>query len=480
MDLQGLPGYDVAGPRDPSGQTWRARQQANGRAVLLLAVPLPPDPAARDAVRRAAARVGGLSSPYLLPLHTVVTTAEGLVLVHDYPAGGTLTSLLAARQSLAAGEVVTLGLALAGALAEVHGAGLAHGALEEDSVHLGLDGTPLLAGVGLSGGSARADGDVRALAALCQRALGAGADGAGGGATAPVRKALTALAKRADVDLAALSAALRTAPAVAIRLAGPEVDGDESSRPAVVSDGRRSDGRRSEGRPASGSVSLRDRIGVVPAAPRRRVVAMVGAAIAVLFAAAMAGIAWGHRSGGPTAVPLPARSLPTGRLPSALASASASGPSAAALGAASSTPSTRRTSAPRSASTLRSGPSWRAVLTGLDRQRAAALSAADASGPARFDAPGSTALRRDAAVIMELRRRGAHARGLRWDVVDVTVDSAGPPGVTLRVTDRMTAYDLLDAGGRRLASRPARGEAVWRVTLVPGKHGWQVTEVAAA
>ena len=52
-------------------------------------------------------------------MQTVITTADALVLVHDYPAGGTLVGLLAERGRLSAGEVVTLGTSVAGALEAV-------------------------------------------------------------------------------------------------------------------------------------------------------------------------------------------------------------------------------------------------------------------------------------------------------------------------------------------------------------------------
>lgn len=472
MELQAPPGYDVEGPLDSGGRTWRARQQATGRVVLLRQVPLPPEPTTRDGVRRAAARVAGLSSRHLLPLHTVITTAEGLVLVHDYPAGGTLRQLLGTRQRLPAGEVVTIGVALADAVAEVHAAGLSHGALDEDSVHLGLDGTPLLAGVGLSAGADRsgAADDARALIALCERALGGGPRDADGPAGTPLRAALAAAGQRVDADLGGLSAALRkAAPAVPIRLGAAEHHSREAAEGSVEQPVPERGQPPPEHAPPSGRMSLRGRVRAGPSPRRRHVLVVAGSAIAILLAAVALGVAWGHRSGGPAAAALPTRSLAadpaTGRAAPSRAAPSAPGatvsPSVAAAG-------------------VRPGPSWRAVLGGLDRARAAAFRAADPAGVARADAPGSAALRRDRAAVAELRRRGARPRGLRWDVLDVTVERAGPPGVTLRVTDRMPAYDLVDVEGRVLVSRPARRETVWRVTLLPAPSGWRLATVAAA
>ena len=60
-------------------------------------------------------------------------------------------SLLARRRQLAAGEIVTLGVAVAWALAAAHSKGLTHGRLRDADVLIDAAGRPLLGGVGVAG-----------------------------------------------------------------------------------------------------------------------------------------------------------------------------------------------------------------------------------------------------------------------------------------------------------------------------------------
>jgi eukaryotic-like serine/threonine-protein kinase len=517
-----LPGYEVDGAVSDGGQTWRARRGADGRTVLLRLVVPPVEPAALDDVRRAMARVGGLAADSLLSLHTVVTTDRGLVLVYDYPAGGPLTALLTARSRLTVGETVTLGTGLADALSVVHQAGLCHGQLGESSVYLGLDGTPLLADVGLIHG--RPTEDLRALAGLCRRALSGGRR-MGLGPAAGLMAILTAMEKEPPGDAVDLSAALRgAAPRVPIRLgaaASPAVA--ESASTAELPIDRGAGGREPQSaaedgrlpsagpgdndaasvadvggpsgrdlsvsrrslrsrRPASGSASKRPRRrgaavavhrGRAPLRSRlgRRLLTGV-AVVAGLLLAVMVGVQWARLGGSPTAVTLPARPATAPTSPT-----TATATSAATRSPTSPPPAPRPPSSP---ATARPVSSWRAILGVLDQRRAAAFAAADPAALATVDAPSSPALRADRQLATELRQRGARARGLQWEISRAAVDSAGPPAVVLRVTDRMSAHDLVAANGAILHSQPARGEARWRVTLLPGSGGWRIAEIAAA
>lgn len=518
-----LPGYDVVGAVGDVPGAWRARRQADGRTVLLR-VPndaVPPDGVDRLVdLRRGLARVGALSADSLLPLHTVITTDEGPVVVYDYPAGGPLRSLLVARGRLTVGEVVTLGSGLADALAQVHQAGLSHGGLSEESVYLGLDGTPLLADVGLGGG--RPEQDLPALVVLCRRALG-DVRRAGPGPAAGVLAVLAATEKRSGIDAAGFGSALRAAaPAVPIRLtsavppageapARPTLDGvpgdsgevedadvaADHPRAADAPDVGPPGSRRllRNGLPSSGAASRRTRFrredraqrGRAPA--RRSNRATVLSAIAVvlaLLAAVGLGVQWARVSGSHPSAALPPRPGPAAATPARTATRSPS-PNIAAR-----SPSSPVTGPTTSASTRRSisrpptpsatpvpGVSWLAVVQKLDERRAAAFAAADAAALVAVDAPSSPALRVDQQAAAELRRRGAHARGLRWEVVRVAVDSTGPPGVVLRVTDRMSAHELVGSDGTVLASRPARAQTEWRVTLLPAAGGWRFSQTAA-
>src|SRR4051794_39032664 len=116
------------------GEVWRARDVLTGRLVALKKLHGDGPPAERDRLRREAAVLAGLSSQHIVRLITVVTSATGLVLVLEYQGGGSLASLLRTRPVLSPGEVVTLAVPLAQALAEVHALGMVHGDLSPANV----------------------------------------------------------------------------------------------------------------------------------------------------------------------------------------------------------------------------------------------------------------------------------------------------------------------------------------------------------
>jgi serine/threonine protein kinase len=125
------------------GEVWRARDVLTGRLVALKRLHHDGPPAERDRLRREAAVLAGLSSPHIVRLLTVLTSAQGLVLVLEFQGGGSLASLLRARPRLAPGEVVTIAAPLASALAEVHATGLVHGDVSPANLLFAADGRPV-------------------------------------------------------------------------------------------------------------------------------------------------------------------------------------------------------------------------------------------------------------------------------------------------------------------------------------------------
>ena len=170
-ELWSLPGYDVRSlvGDGRAGDLWSAVERATGEEVALRRVGGVAD---ADRLRALVARSAGL--PYVVRLREVVAHEGLLVLVTDAPSGGALDALVARRGALEPGEVVTVGVPLAEALAAAHDRGLVHGAVTASAVLFTADGMPLLAGLGLEAPGATPQEDVAALAELCAGLLAPG------------------------------------------------------------------------------------------------------------------------------------------------------------------------------------------------------------------------------------------------------------------------------------------------------------------
>jgi serine/threonine protein kinase len=132
------------------GEVWLARERVTGRPVALKRLRAGADLAARDRLRREAAVLAGVDHPHVVRLRSVHGDGDAFVLVLDLAPGGSLARLLTTRRRLAPGEVVTLAVPLAQALATVHGQGLVHGDVTPANVLFGADGRPLLSDLGVS------------------------------------------------------------------------------------------------------------------------------------------------------------------------------------------------------------------------------------------------------------------------------------------------------------------------------------------
>lgn len=127
---------------------------------------LPPDLVERDRVRRQALRAGAVRHPGLAPLRSAQFAGDGLALTWEVPSGS---------EAMSAGDDPIAVLApIASGLALLHDAGLAHGGVVSDAVHVS-EGLGCLTGW-RPGGSA--EGDVAALVALLDEWLPRGSVGA--------------------------------------------------------------------------------------------------------------------------------------------------------------------------------------------------------------------------------------------------------------------------------------------------------------
>lgn len=429
------------------GEVWAARDLTSGCPVALRRVRVT-DVGRRAQVHAAAAVLTGVTHPHLVRQHGVVATDDSVVLVLDHVTGGSLARHLERHGRLTPGEIVTLAVPLAQALAVVHERGLLHGGLTPSAVLLTAEGMPVLSDCGLArllslASDGTAADDVRDLAGICWTALaGAPPD------TADGRSAAAAWGPAEQRLAAALEAALSADPArrpaaevlaAAIYAAAP---------PAPL---------RFAVRGAAMTGDLADPTGPSPGARHRAVTgsrrragtlrgwALVALGGATLTMAALSGLAWAGADPG----------SPAARPPAPAAS-------------------------PDAPVRDRVHPSWAAVLARLDARRADAFEAGEADLLDGVYSAGSPARRRDRARLGTLVAAGLRAQSLHLRARSVTVRREDPARTLLRVVDVLDPYDLRDAAGALAQHRPGRGATSWLVTLVREPAGWRIYDVVAS
>ena len=417
---------DTAG----SGEVWRARITGGlggargdplpgeldgvGDCVLRL-LRLPIDEALRARACALAGDLFALDDPGLVRIQSVTSSYDGIALIFEpLPAPILPLHLLARRRQLRAGEVVTLGVALAWALAAAHRVGVAHGRLRDADVLLVEAGRPLLTGVGVMGvlgAPGSPSGDVAALERLLASLLDGESDGAD--------RVLAALADRSvtAAELAACLAAAMTACPIELTEPKPGEIQQPGAHPAET---QRERTRRRRGlNPQWLRLRwLRLRWLRLQWLRPPRGVAVALAAGALLLLAGLIG--WVSAS---------SAAQGTNRLPPARP--------------------------PASTATT----DWTQVLTGLDEARAALFARPATSGVSLVDAAASAAYRYDADAVESLRRRGAHAVGLRMVLEAVTVTARGERSVLLTVTDHRLPYDVRNKEGQLISHVAGRGTA---------------------
>jgi serine/threonine protein kinase len=105
----------------------------------------------REDAGRELESLGRASLPHVVRLLDVSLGPSGLpLLILDRIGRGSLAALLAERQSIEAGEAVTILAPLCTTLTDLHRLGVVHSAVSAASVHFGLSGEPILIGFGRS------------------------------------------------------------------------------------------------------------------------------------------------------------------------------------------------------------------------------------------------------------------------------------------------------------------------------------------
>jgi hypothetical protein len=148
-----VPGYTLEERlgRGGSGEVWRAVPRRGGPPVAVkVLVAGDPERQAREA-----ALLGELDHPHLVRLLEVVHQpqrggAPRVALVLDLLSGGSLATLLARRERLRPGEVVTAIAPVAAALAHAHDNGVVHGDLSPGNIVFTAEGRPVLTDLGVA------------------------------------------------------------------------------------------------------------------------------------------------------------------------------------------------------------------------------------------------------------------------------------------------------------------------------------------
>lgn len=444
-----------------SGEVWRARDVTTNEVVALKRLRVGQRPTEHHRLRREAAVMAAFTHPHVLSLRAVLTTADGLVLVLDHAAGGSLGGLIARRGRCTPGEVVRMLVRIAGALAAAHAVGLTHGDVSPGNVLLDASGQPVLADLGTARLLAEASGpaggtpgyvdpavsaghppgpasDVYALAAVAVHALtgaGPGADPAVALLPIPVPATLRRLLRRSlDRDPAGRPSAAAIASdlhALGVEEPLQLVPGsDRAAQPGVLT--------HAVERPAPPPAPTpprwkrwRRRLTSPWDRPGTRVVVRAAAAAGLLIGALTAGLLWGSGT--------------TGAQP---------GGAGAGL-----------------------GPSWDRVWSELDSRRAQAFATADATVLDQVYLPDCPALATDLKTVRDLAGRRARATGVAHQVRSVRVEASAEGAVTLLIVDRMSGYQIRGPSGELLAQSAPRGDRRLRAQLVHTKAGWRIASL---
>ncbi|HEX8973687.1 serine/threonine-protein kinase, partial [Oryzihumus sp.] len=154
MEQPTVPGCVLLGQvgRGASGTVWLAERQRDGARVAVKVLSgNGTRPGASDSAVRELAVLSRTAGEHVVRLHDAVPLAGGgLALVLDLADGGSLARVVAGRGHLSAGEAVTVLTPLAGALAQLHEAGVVHADVSPGNVLFTHEGKPMLADLGVA------------------------------------------------------------------------------------------------------------------------------------------------------------------------------------------------------------------------------------------------------------------------------------------------------------------------------------------
>lgn len=163
---------------DRLGEVHRARDTARGRtaSVRLIDASIANDPIRRAALIADASAAAALSHPAVASLYDVIDEGGDLALAHEHVEGKTLAATLGGT-ALNPRLATAIAIQIADGLAELHAAGLSHGAVDADHIAINPRGQAKLLDAGLTRwlnpGRVATD-DVAALGMLIESMTGRG------------------------------------------------------------------------------------------------------------------------------------------------------------------------------------------------------------------------------------------------------------------------------------------------------------------
>lgn len=474
--------------RGGNGEVWRGRDVTTGDAVAIKSLRGKGQPLV-ERLRREAAVLASVAGPHVVGLRDLVVDDDRAFMVMDLAEGGSVAEILEVRERIPAAEVVTILAPIASALAAAHARDLVHGDITPGNILFTTDGRPLLADFGVvqalgatepvagtagyldpavaNGERPTPASDVFGLAAVGFAALTG--ESVWGSGTADQMEGRAMLGIRAGLDELAPDVPPALAEAIESGLALDPYD-----RPDA-----RSFGSSVLHSCAAAPVGI---VGVplIVDTPVTDVIRPRG--IDRDFVDQLEAEAMQKRPRGPWRKALVYALVGWMTIFCGfgirLLLARAHAPSLHVLGAGSAHETPDRSPTVRAVADT-SPPDWRAVVSRLDADRAAAFAAAD---PDRLDAvylPGSTAYDADLATISSLQSRGLHARGFTATVEDVAAEQRSATTAQLRVVDRLSGYDLVDLTGHVVGHGDPRPPRTFTMWLRRGASGWRVARVSA-
>lgn len=144
--------YEVEGVvgRGAMGVVYRARQVGTGRRVVAYKRVAGGDPELLERLRTEAEVLAELDHPNIIRIFDVVEDDDGLAIVMQFAAGGTLAQVLAERGRVPADAAVAVLATIADALASAHRRGVLHRDIKPANILFTADGNPLLSDFGVA------------------------------------------------------------------------------------------------------------------------------------------------------------------------------------------------------------------------------------------------------------------------------------------------------------------------------------------